>query len=352
VNSVIRFLYLIFPVIILQNCDPTSPLKVEKHPVLKWEVDTIAYPGSFQTSMMTIWGNSISDLWVAGHNNRGYGKIFHFDGTGWKDVLPIPPGIIDSYSFYTSLNLNDETFLCGDAIDLINDSTLSHSSLILSYKSDQWNISKLGEGGPILSIAGDKHGKLYASGVDLTLFIYENNLWKLKNVEVGIPLNYETKNINSILVDQNQNTYLLIYCYNTIPYVSYNYFVKETETGWVKVDSFNTDISSRWGLNFWESPEGDIYSYNPGIYRYNNKNWNSVFNNDEIINAMQGTSSKNIWAAGYGVYHFNGSEWYEYELSNQFGIKYGLARNILLIENNVFILFSNSFQSYVLKGHM
>ena len=84
--------------------------------------------------MMTIWGNSINDLFIAGHNNRGIGKAFHFDGKSWEDFLPIIPEPFDTYSFYNSLDLGDELFLCGSAHYISNDSIIqiTDSSLILS----------------------------------------------------------------------------------------------------------------------------------------------------------------------------------------------------------------------------
>lgn len=48
-----------------------------------WIIDTLAYPGSFQTSMQDIWGSSPNDVYVVGHNDRGFGKMFHFDGKQW-----------------------------------------------------------------------------------------------------------------------------------------------------------------------------------------------------------------------------------------------------------------------------
>ncbi len=51
-----------------------------------WTVDTLAYPDSYQTTMLSIWGSSPSDVYVVGHNERGFGKMYHFDGNEWTDV--------------------------------------------------------------------------------------------------------------------------------------------------------------------------------------------------------------------------------------------------------------------------
>ncbi len=354
VGSKIKKYYIISLIVLvgLTSCDTNEPPSDNGHPNYKWQIDTIAYPGSFQTIMQTMWGNSINDLWIAGHNNRGYGKVWHYDGMEWKDVDPLPLGLIDSYSISNSISLNDESFICGDAIDILNDSTLTHSSLILSYNNVQWNVSELGGGGSLFSISGSKDGKLYATGWDLTLFSYENNNWVRKILNLDIPTYFETKNINSVLVDQNQSGYIVVYCYNTNPYGTYNYFFEENDSNWAKVDSFNTDTESRWGLNLWESQDGTIFSYNPRVYKYISNTWTGVFNDNQMITALGGTTKSNLFAAGYGVYHYNGNEWYEYkEFENQYGSKFGFARDILVIENYFFILFSNGPKSFVIKGH-
>ena len=349
----IFFLLAFIIFVIVTSCDTNEPTSDNGHPHYKWEVDTIAYPGSFQTIMQTMWGKSIDDLWIAGHNNRGYGKVWHYDGNEWKTVEPLPIGLIDSYSITNSLDLNDESFICGDAKDIINDSMLTHSSLILSYDDLQWNVSQLGGGGPLFTISGTKEGKLYAGGWDFTLFSFENNNWMRKILNLDIPSYFETKNINSVLVDQNQNGYMVVYCYNTNPYGRYNYFLKEIDSNWVKVDSFNTDTESRWGLNLWESKDGSIFSYNPGIYKYSGNIWISLFNDNQLITALGGTTKSNLFAAGYGVCHYNGNEWYEYkEFENHYGSRFGLARDILIIDGYIFILFSNGPKSFVIKGHI
>ncbi len=115
--SVFVFATILFALLNFTACDegPNSPSKVEGI-ITKWEVDTISYPGSFQTIMNTIWGSTINDIWIAGHNNRGFGKTFHFDGKEWKDFLPIQSTIFDTYNFSTSLVAKDEIFLCGSAL--------------------------------------------------------------------------------------------------------------------------------------------------------------------------------------------------------------------------------------------
>ncbi len=63
---------------------------------LAWSIDTLAYPGSFQTMMSDIWGSDPNNVYVVGHNERGYGKMYHYDGLAWTDV-----GLINAVDTFT-----------------------------------------------------------------------------------------------------------------------------------------------------------------------------------------------------------------------------------------------------------
>ncbi len=226
--------------------------------------------------------------------------------------------------------------------------SISDSSLILSYKENQWKISLLGGGRPIETISGSKNGKIYAAGRDLTFFSFENGIWRKKGIDISIPLFYETKSISGILVDQNQQGYMFIFCYNGNPYMEKKYFLKEEDDKWSVIDSIESPLAiTRFGSKFWESNNGTIYSYNPGIYKYLST-WSNIWNKNELITTMKTTSRGNIFAAGKGVYFYDGSKWTEYK---EFYNKFGLARDILILKNTVLILFSNSNNSFVLKGY-
>ena len=64
--------------------DPDDPPKNPRDYV--WTVDTLAYPGSIQTHMRSIWGSSVSDVYVAGFNASGGGNMYHYDGEVWEVV--------------------------------------------------------------------------------------------------------------------------------------------------------------------------------------------------------------------------------------------------------------------------
>lgn len=337
--------------LVFLSCDdgPINPKKNE-HKIFRWEVDTISYPGSFQTNMNTIWGDSINDLWIAGHNNKGFGKAFYYDGENWKDFLPVHPTNFNTYSFNTSITVDDEVFLCGNAIYISNETIpqIRDSSLILSYKNTQWTISQLGKGGSIQSISGRKNSKLYAAGLNLTLFSYNGIYWEMINSNLDIPDIYETKNISGIHIDGNLNGYMSIFCYNGNPYVEKQYFAIEIDDNWMILDSVETSSENpRFGKKFLESTNGKVYSFNPGIFEYSGSRWFDIWNKNELITTMKTTNKGNIYAAGRGIYYYDGQNWNDYP---QIYDKYGIAKDLLVFDNSIVVLFSNSTISYVVRG--
>ncbi len=73
----------------LSSCkkNPVGPIEPKDPRTYTWTIDTLAYPGSYQTIMQSIWGSSPSDVYVVGHNDGGYGKMYHFDGKMWTPVV-------------------------------------------------------------------------------------------------------------------------------------------------------------------------------------------------------------------------------------------------------------------------
>lgn len=79
------------------GCKSPSGPDVLKNPrEYTWTIDTLAYPGSFQTNMNDIWASSPSDVYVVGHNSDGFRKMYHFNGNTWKPIglNPIEGGTI------------------------------------------------------------------------------------------------------------------------------------------------------------------------------------------------------------------------------------------------------------------
>ena len=80
-----------FTLLFLSMCckdEPTKPPDdTTKDPLTyTWTIDTLAYPGSMQTTMRDIWASSPTDVYVVGHNDQNRGLMYHYDGKSWSDV--------------------------------------------------------------------------------------------------------------------------------------------------------------------------------------------------------------------------------------------------------------------------
>ncbi len=51
-----------------------------------WNIDTIAYPGSYQTNMQSMWAASANNIYIVGRNDQNRGKMYHYDGVRWTPV--------------------------------------------------------------------------------------------------------------------------------------------------------------------------------------------------------------------------------------------------------------------------
>ncbi len=86
-NIVVPFLLSLAALLHACKEDGGPPPPTTKDPrTYSWTVDTISYPGSFQTNMRGIWASSPTDVYIVGHNDRAFGIMFHFDGTDWTNV--------------------------------------------------------------------------------------------------------------------------------------------------------------------------------------------------------------------------------------------------------------------------
>ena len=84
----INILLLLLALLYIYHCDfSTKPTKYKPRE-LKWTVDTLAYPESFQTMMQGIWGLTKKDIYVYGHNDQVMkGNIYHYNGKNWTPIL-------------------------------------------------------------------------------------------------------------------------------------------------------------------------------------------------------------------------------------------------------------------------
>lgn len=328
-----------------------------------WTVDTIKLPDpypQFQTIMFALWAVDTNDIYVGGFNSYVYGQLFHYDGKTW-DMIILPkydygePWFWDIYGF----GKNDIYFVGDNGYEIWTENRWTDSSIVYHYDGSNFTIPLVNKGLSFRTITGTQND-LYVAGSSNegeNIYRFDGTKWEKEDFNVPIPEGFIQCIIPSILKRRDGTVFMNVDFYKPVfATVSYNQFIKR-DNAWVKADSqyFDADnidpnYMSKWGLRFWESPNGILYSVWGGgdIFKYNGATWDRMINGDLIaVSCMDGTDDNNLFAAGNVVVHFNGKDWYEFkELSE----KYGTAKDIQCIKNEVLILFTDDKLSYVVKG--
>ncbi len=197
-----------------------------------WTIDTLAYPGSIQTTMMSIWGSSINNIYVVGHNDRVSGSIYHYDGEQWSPVS-IPTGF--SYSLSKVLAISSKKFLVvGSKSEFVNGS-IQDSALIYEWNGSAWNKRLEGGSSALFAVGGDSES-WWAGGYGNT--IYSGNDLGIKKDSIPSPIGYGSMDVRILSIAKTKLG-------EPVVLVNFNYpghannpddrfiFKKDPENGWV-----------------------------------------------------------------------------------------------------------------------
>jgi hypothetical protein len=259
--------------------------------------------------MRSIWGSSPSDVYVVGHNDRGFGKMFHFDGTKWNAIDPLPVGFIDLTTVY-GFSSNDVWVVGMRYIESPELGYSVDSSLIIHYDGTSWKEMNLpGRGRMLLSIAGASPNSVWASGWNA---LYRYNGTTVEHFPIWMP--EKDMFLNTIAVIAENDVYMLGTERNmsqpndTTIYYLYHF----NGNNWSILDSYvETSNSPAPGFGtILCTVDNKLYSVWVGIYEWNGAGWTKLLN-DEWIYKVGGVSSTNFFACGgmATLYHYNGSDW-------------------------------------------
>jgi len=314
-------------VLLSLTCDksPTGPEPVKDPRTYTWTIDTLAYPGSIQTTMRDIWASSPNDVYVVGHNDRGYGQMFHYDGKLWSPVnlyFPDDQGnaSIDLAAVY---GFNAGSIYAVGARIYDNPNPPPHfvdSSLIIRFDGQQWSEEEMEHGELLQSIWGTSPSNLLAGGY--TKYLYQNDGagWKRDSLPVVIPSDGFFQ-VNAIEGTPDGDVYVLANTNYNAPAKTVFYFFRRHLATWTLVDSSLAQpgyVEHKWGIgDLWVSPSGMLYSCGVGVYRWNGLGWQMLFDHPSFLAGITGTTDENIFVVGgFGaVLYFDSRDWYQY---NQF----------------------------------
>ncbi len=331
------------------QCKKPTPPDVDDTPKpgkrdYTWTIDTLAYPGSFQTLMRDIYASSPTNVYVVGHNDQGgQGTMFRYDGNKWRavDLGSIIIGGISLSAVY-GFGPND-IYAVGERIydNPTPPPNFLDSSLIIHFDGVRWSEIPIQRGRHLQTVHGDKPNNVWAGGSYGTLFYFNRVEWKKMDLDTQ-------KSIISISGLSNTESYATTIgeyadslCYSLIRFNGPN---------WQSVDSFTVVFSNiiwKFGYYLWQSPSGVLYSSGHGVYKRVGNSWGKILNNDGPL-FIYGSDDNNIYAVGaFGrIFHWNGTDWkrlVEIELNIQFTSAW---------TNNVetFIVGNNGYKTFIIHG--
>jgi hypothetical protein len=307
----------------VQGCKDksTEPLVSSKDPrTYAWTVDTIAYPGSFQTTMFDIWGTSPVNLTVVGHDDQGLGLMWRFDGTKWSNVnlVAAQGGMIDQAIDLAAIFGTAPNAIWAVGLNLdINPHPppiFAESSFVCTFDGSLWREQRIQRGGPLESISGSDAQNIWTCGSGGTIYHYDGKSWVRDSLPSSIP---RDASLGHVVVRNRDEAFLTCMTNPITPALSY-YFLTRKNGQWSAADSFSFfpgQVANRFGIyGLWISPQGTLYSFDSSVFRWTGSAWVKVLENSSALRRMSGTSENDFLVVGdFGkALHYNGVDWYEF----------------------------------------
>jgi hypothetical protein len=281
-----------------------------------WTIDTLAYPGSIQTLMGSLWASSPTDVYAVGHNDVGPGTMYHFDGHVWRAIDPaLSIGTVEQAFGFAS----NDVWAVGEHITYNPKPppTFLDSSLAIHFNGTKWQEIDLERSGGLLSVWGSAPTDVWMGGLNGTLFHFNGISVQKDSLPILIPVDQETPyGIYSIAGSSQDDVYLLLYA--PMPSgLSRNYLFQHKKEGWVAVDSTFGSFA-----RIWMSPSGKLYSVGYGVYAREGAKWVQVLDTWFTSNGICGPGDGDLFVVGgYEsstgisgvVYHFDGVDWFQFK---------------------------------------
>jgi len=290
-----------------------------------WTVDTLAYPGSFQTLMYSIWASSPKDVYVVGHNDQaGWGSMYHYNGVRWtpESLLTNQGGTINQGFDLLSLCgfASNDIYAVGNYIH-VNPTpppNFLDSSLIIHFDGTRWIEANIDRRSLLADVAGSTDRNIWAVGWGTnSIYHYDGIRWANDSIHMSIPSGGFFQ-IYSISVVSDSELYALASTHINDLAKDIYYFLHRFQGAWSVVDTAIIEpgsIEIKWGYSrLWMSPWGTLYSVGEGVYEWTQNQWIETFHNNNSLIDMLGTNGNDIFVVGQNgtIFHYNGTDWYHF----------------------------------------
>lgn len=299
--------YFFFLLLSLASCkkeEIVQPPPAKDPRTYSWMFDTLAYPGSLQTLMLEIWGNNSSDVHVVGHNDGGFGKMYHFDGTRWSPIEIRPGGDVNGIYGFAA---NNVWAVGGKIFGNPNPPpNFLDSSLVLRFDGTTWRSTTLPAGKELFAVWGASPNDIWMGGEDV---IFHWDGVSIKRDSLPLPTNEYL--VLALTGKQNAETYAFV---NLIHGGERFFICERRNNSWRVADS----SASLYGVELWVSPGGNLYLTGDGVRKRQGNTWQQMLSLAVTCRDIGGTSDTNLFAVGWdgeltgAVFQFNGVDWFRF----------------------------------------
>lgn len=300
-----------------------------------WTVDTISYPGSWQTMMQDIYGTSSRSVWIVGHNFLGDGMMYHYDGVAWSPVK-LSFGAIDLAAI-TGFG-NDDIWVVG----IQSLQNRGWVGLILHYDGSLWLEKKVDSLNRLLSVWGSGPSDVWFGGMEGELLHFDGVSIRPDSVPMVIP-----KGTNppwSFIAGASNsigNSYVTL-AGRPLNTWTYYYTFRHQSTKWTALDTLIAPPITC----LWFSPWDKLYRGGWGVDLLQGDTWKNLMQ-APLTKGIHGSAEDNIFAVGSGVYHWNGTDWYSFP---NLPFTEFVMWKVWTDGREVFVVGNDGSKSYVLHG--
>ncbi|KAB2846770.1 MAG: hypothetical protein F9K45_01170 [Melioribacteraceae bacterium] len=343
-----KLIYLITVVVLVFNfsCKDSGTGPEEKKSVrdYTWTADTLAYPGSSQTLMRSIWGSSTNNIYVCGHNSNNEGSLWHYNGNKWRDIKLFDFISRSPYELYSVAGtLSNDVWVVGYRLtgDNPNPPPQSfHQSLILHYNGTTWKEENVKTKSAVFSVYANAENDVWACGEGGIVYHFDGSKWGMDTIKISVPSNSE---YNLYSITKTLNTVQILGALSENFGAKTTYYLFELKSdGWSKADSFIIDSQNsqwKWGVNhLYATSFGKLYSVGFGIFERIENDWKTILSqNFASFRGFYELGKDNMIGVGDGgeVYNFNGNDWMLIERLKNTNILYTGVR---IFDDEAFII--------------
>jgi hypothetical protein len=270
--------------------DPVGPPPPKNPREYTWTVDTLAYPGSHQTLMRNVWGSSSSNIYICGWNDRGYGRMYHFNGQLWTNVrlLVTEGGPLTRVGYFTGVagfSAND-LYAAGDVGP-------QFEPFLVHFNGSQWREINVPNGKGLQSIWGRSPSEIWIGGREGYLAHYNGSQFIPDSLPYTF-LNDTTQNPQITQITGNTTiTYLILGNAPDTLFFPIYYLYEHANSKWVVRDS-SYDFA-----RVFLSPSGKLYRYGVGgVQQQMGDSWMPILSDLATV-GMGADADNNMYAAGY-----------------------------------------------------